>query len=154
GVGTGCHLPGDRRGPGAVPNDLPRRAGEAQEPARPLQSARRDRRIPRQALPGPPETAARLPHEAEPSRPAVGDERSLRVLPGAPEAPGVRVRVAGAQRVAGKSLRPLQADEAQPRTGRGAGLFLQRLTCERPSRSRARGRTTCETSTWRSLATS
>ena len=34
GVGTGRHLPGDRRRPGTVSDDLSRRAGQAQEPAR------------------------------------------------------------------------------------------------------------------------
>ena len=60
-----------------------------------VDGARRDRRISRQALPGPPETAARLSQEAEPSGAAVGDQRSFRVLADPPVAPGIGVRVAG-----------------------------------------------------------
>src|SRR5262249_47540773 len=112
------------------------------------------RRVSRHALPCPPETAARLPQEAGPSRPPVGDERPLRVLAGAPEAPGGRVRVAGAQRALGDGLRALQPDEKQPQTGQSARLSLQRVACEQPSRFGARARTTCKTSTWRSRATS
>ena len=122
GVRTGCHLPGDGRRPGSVSDDLSRRAGQAQESARAVGGAGRDRRVSRRALPGPPEAAARLSQEAEPSRAAVGDQRSLRVLAVAPVASGIGLRMAGAQRAAAKTLRSVQADEAQPGTGRRAGV--------------------------------
>src|SRR5262249_3898817 len=99
-------------------------------------------------------TAARIPQEAEPGGPAVGDERSFRVLAAAPVAPGIGVRMAGAQGVAAKTLRPVQADQAQPRTGRRAGVYARRLICERQSKFAGRAKTIYKTSMWRSRATS
>ena len=105
GVGTRRHLSGDRRGPGALSDNLSRRAGQAQESARALQGARRDRRISRQALPGSPETAARLSQKGEPGGSAVGNERPLRLLADVPVAPGIGVRMAGTQRACCRNFR-------------------------------------------------
>ncbi len=119
--------------------------------------ARRDRRLSRQALPGPPETAARLPQEAEPRRPAVGDQRPLRVLAGASrgiwksacewlERKGLLEKVSAPFKLTKRSLERVE----EPAYFLDADDEL----CERPSRFAGRARTTCRTSTWRFRATS
>src|SRR5262249_22527190 len=56
-----------------------------------------------------------------------GDQRSVRVLANTPVASGIGMRVAGAQGAPAKTLRSIQADEAQPGTRRGAGVFPRDL---------------------------
>jgi hypothetical protein len=127
---------------------------QEQESARAVDCPRRDRRISREALSSPPETAARLSQEAEPIGSIVGNQRTLRVFPVAPVASGIGLRVAGAEGRVAKTLCPVQVDEAKPGAGRRAGLFPRRLTCERRFKFTARGKTICKTSTWRFRATS
>src|SRR5262249_50100713 len=122
-VGRRRHLPGDRGSAGPVSDDLPRRACETQKSACAVDSAGCDRLLSRQALSSSPETAPRLPQEAEPRGAVVGDRRPLRVLAVASLAPGIGLRVAGTQRVAGEGVRPVQTNEAQPGAGRRAGVF-------------------------------